>query len=237
MAREADGRHQQENEGVSDPPSVVGPAAGPRVGRVSAEPIHHADHWAPNTWQPDPVRQRQADYTVEDLLALPDDAPRVELVDGVIHVTPSPTIGHQNISGLLWRWLTRHAPEHLRATQAVGVMLSPNSSRQPDVLLHRADVRLDRSFLLPEDVVLAVEIVSPGTRRVDRFAKPGEYAAVGIPHYWRIEQDPVHLYAYRLADRPGPAEERRYDLMADGTEVVELAEPFEIKLPIAEIVP
>ena len=50
-----------------------------------------------------------------------------------------------------------------------------------------------------------MEIVSPGTRRFDRFAKPGEYAAAGIPFYWRIEQDPVHVYAYRIGDRVGPA--------------------------------
>jgi Uma2 family endonuclease len=86
-------------------------------------------------------------------------------------------------------------------------------------------------------VVLAVEVVSPGTRRVDRFAKPGEYAAAGIRYYWRIEQDPVHVYAYRLGERPGPSGFRQYELVADSADVLELAEPFEIKLPVAEITP
>ncbi|GAB3810565.1 Uma2 family endonuclease [Micromonospora zhanjiangensis] len=183
------------------------------------------------------MRQQRADYTLEDLLALPDDAPRVELVDGVIQVTPSPTLGHQNIASLLWLWLRSHAPAHLQAAQAISVDLSPNTSREPDVLLHRAGLPSDRSRLRPSDVVLAVEVVSPSTRRVDRFAKPGEYAAAGIPFYWRIEQDPVHLYAYRLGDRIGPGGERQYELVADGSEVVELTEPFTIKLPIAEIRP
>ncbi|MEU0961392.1 Uma2 family endonuclease [Micromonospora aurantiaca (nom. illeg.)] len=183
------------------------------------------------------MRQQRADYTLEDLLTLPDDAPRVELVDGVFQVTPSPTLGHQTISSLLWLWLRSHAPVHLRASQAVGVGLSPNTSRQPDVLLHHAELPSDRSLLRPADVVLAVEIVSPGTRRVDRFAKPGEYAAAGIPFYWRIEQDPVHLYAYRLGDRIGPGGERQYELVDDSSEVIELSEPFAIKLPIAEIRP
>ncbi|MGQ5262972.1 Uma2 family endonuclease [Micromonospora sp. ZYX-F-536] len=127
------------------------------------------------------MRQQRADYTVEDLLNLPDDAPRIELVDGVIQVTPSPTLGHQDICGLLWLWLRSHAPAGFRAAQAVGVRLSANTSRQPDVLLCRAEVPSDRSMLRPADVGLAVEIVSPGTRRIDRFAKPGEYAAAGIP--------------------------------------------------------
>ncbi|MBO4141988.1 Uma2 family endonuclease [Micromonospora tulbaghiae] len=58
-------------------------------------------------------------------------------------------------------------------------------------------------------------------------------AAAGIPFYWRIEQDPVHLYAYRI----GPGGERQYELVDDGSEVIELPEPFAIKLPIAEIRP
>ncbi|MET8359623.1 Uma2 family endonuclease [Micromonospora sp. NPDC005171] len=200
---------------------------------MSAEPIPTS----PGPWCPDPMRQQRADYTLEDLLTLPDDAPRVELVDGVVQVTPSPTLGHQNISSLLWLWLRNHAPLHLRATQAVGLRLSHNTSRQPDVLLHSASVASVHSLLRPEDVVLAVEIVSAGTRRIDRFAKPGEYAAAGIPFYWRIEQDPVHVYAYRIGDHVGPGGERQYELVADGADVIELTEPFDIKLPVAEITP
>ncbi|MEV4498727.1 Uma2 family endonuclease [Micromonospora arborensis] len=200
---------------------------------MSAEPIPTS----PGPWCPDPMRQQRADYTLEDLLTLPDDAPRVELVDGVIQVTPSPTLGHQDISFLLRLWLHSRVPGHLRVAQAMGVGLSFNTSRQPDVLLCHSEVKSDRSRLRAEDVVLAVEIVSPGTRRIDRFAKPGEYAAAGIPFYWRIEQDPVHVYAYRIGDRVGPGGERQYELVADGADVIELTEPFDIKLPIAEITP
>ncbi|MEU5785501.1 Uma2 family endonuclease [Micromonospora lupini] len=191
----------------------------------------------PGPWHPDPMRQQRADHTLADLLALPDDAPRVELLDGVFQVMPFPTLGHQSIPLLLAAWLLRHAAGNLRVSQALGVGLSFNTSRQPDILLCRASVPSDRSTLRPSDVVLAVEIVSPSTRRIDRFAKPGEYAAAGIPFYWRIEQDPVHVYAYRIGDRVGPGGERQYELVADGADVIELAEPFDIKLPVAEITP
>lgn len=134
-------------------------------------------------------------------------------------------------------WLRSHAPVGLRAAQAIAVAFSRNAVRRPDVLLCQASVPSDRYLLRPADVVLAVEIVSPGTRRIDRFAKPGEYAAAGIPFYWRIEQDPVHVYAYRIGDRVGPGGERQYELVADGADVIELTEPFDIKLPIAEITP
>ncbi|WP_112625193.1 Uma2 family endonuclease [Micromonospora saelicesensis] len=192
----------------------------------------------PDRWRPHPARQQRAGYQVADLRNLPDDdSRRVELVDGALQVAPFPTLVHQDICGLLWTWLRGHAPADVRATQAVAVELSHDTSRCPDVLLCRSDVPSDRSSLRPQDVVLAVEIVSPGTRRIDRFAKPCEYAAAGIPFYWRIEQDPVHVYAYRIGDRVGPGRERQYELVADGPDVIELTEPFDIKLPVAEITP
>ena len=46
-------------------------------------------------WAPDTVKQKRAGYAVEDVLSLPDDAPRVELSDGVLHVVSSPTGSHQ----------------------------------------------------------------------------------------------------------------------------------------------
>ncbi|MCG5454344.1 hypothetical protein PSH03_003501 [Micromonospora sp. PSH03] len=38
---------------------------------MSAEPVPTS----PGPWCPDPMRQQRADYTLEDLLTLPDDAP------------------------------------------------------------------------------------------------------------------------------------------------------------------
>ncbi|WP_189113506.1 Uma2 family endonuclease [Pilimelia terevasa] len=188
-------------------------------------------------WQPDPLRQIRADHTLEDLLDLPADAPRVELVDGVLHVAPSPSEDHQDISALLWAWLRAHAPAGYKTALAVGVALSERDVRIPDVVLRLAGGDGSRHFLTADQVVVAVEIVSPGTRRTDRFAKPGEYAAAGIRHYWRVEQDPVHVYAYRLSDHPGRSGFREYALVGDSADVLKLGEPFAIRLPIAQITP
>ena len=75
------------------------------------------------------------------------------------------------------------------------------------------------------------EIEEVNTRHTDRVIKPAEYAAAGIRHYWRIEQHPVHVYAYELGD------DGRYALVADSAELIELDRPFSIKLPVAEIAP
>jgi Uma2 family endonuclease len=50
----------------------------------------------------------------------------------------------------------------------------------------------------PEDVLLAVEIVSPDSEARDREVKPRTYAAAGFRHFWRVENEEgelaVHVY-------------------------------------------
>lgn len=181
-------------------------------------------------WTPDPIKQRLAAYAVEDVLSLPEDAPRVELRDGVMIVVPSPTVGHQQIGNLLWLWLRQHAPTDYEAVTAVGVAVGLKDSLEPDVVLMHGPLALARHFLLPDQVELVVEVVSPGTRRRDRLEKPAEYAAAGIPHYWRIEQNPVHVFAHDLVDGT-------YQLAADSADELVLTAPFPIRLPISDITP
>jgi len=191
---------------------------------MTAEPTGHV------MWSPDPIRQRLANFFLEDVLNLPDDAPRVELRDGVMIVVPSPTIGHQNIGNLLWAWFRQHAPQEFMAVTAVGVAVGLRDSLEPDVLLLDATVANSNHYVMPTEVVIAVEVVSPGTKRRDRLEKPAEYAAAGVTHFWRIEQDPVHVFAYDLVDG-------RYELVTDSDTELVLSAPFEVKLPIREITP
>lgn len=194
---------------------------------MTAQPIEPA---ADGMWGPDPVRQRLANYTIEDVLTLPDDAPRVELRDGVLVVVPSPTFDHQNIANRLWMWLHRNAPADLEPVTAVGVVLNHRDTLEPDVLLLRGPVVGGSHYFDAEQVVLAVEVVSPGTRRRDRLEKPADYAAAGVPHYWRIEQNPVHVYAYDLVDG-------RYELVADAAEELIVEKPFDIRLRVRDVTP
>jgi Uma2 family endonuclease len=181
------------------------------------------------TRRPGPVTG--AGHTLEDVLGLPTDAPRVELVDGDMVVVPSPTIRHQDIASLLWLWLRTHAPAGYQAVQAVGVAVALDRTFEPDVVLYRPGPTTDRHYLNADQVVLAVEVVSPRTRSRDRLDKPSGYAAAGIPYYWRVETDPVHVYAYQRRD------DGQYELAAAGAEILELAQPFDLKLSVAEITP
>jgi Uma2 family endonuclease len=49
------------------------------------------------------------------------------------------------------------------------------------------------------DVLLVVEIVSPGSEGIDTVTKRSEYAAAGIPQYWVVDQDqPQTVTMYHL---------------------------------------
>ncbi len=67
---------------------------------------------------------------------------------------------------------------------------------QPDILLARKADLPARD--LPAPPVLAREVLSPSTRRYDRFLKHSRYAAAGIPFYWIIDPSEPGLTAYQL---------------------------------------
>lgn len=77
--------------------------------------------------------------------------------------------------------------------QAVGVRIpgaDGDGGRIPDLTIWSSPQ--PRSVWLGVgDLVLVVEIVSPGSAAVDGVVKVREYAAAGIPRYWVVERDPA----------------------------------------------
>ncbi|RKN23767.1 Uma2 family endonuclease [Micromonospora musae] len=52
----------------------------------------------------------------------------------------------------------------------------------------------------------------------------------GLPHHSRIEQDPLHVYAYDLVDG-------RYQPVADAAEELIVEKPFDIRPSLRDIAP
>jgi Uma2 family endonuclease len=68
----------------------------------------------------------------------------------------------------------------------------------------REDLRTEGRLIRASEVLLAVEIISPGSRRMDMVIKRAEYADAGIPHYWIIDlNSPVSLIACHLTEEFG----------------------------------
>lgn len=118
-----------------------------------------------------------------------DEGFRLECSEGVLVVNPSPRMGHQIAVLRLARLLQDQLPD-LLVVPDVDVLLSagPLTIRTPDLVVVRKDLlAADPSRLHGDDVLLAVEVISPGSRRTDRITKRSEYAEVGIALYWVVD--------------------------------------------------
>jgi Uma2 family endonuclease len=143
--------------------------------------------------------------TLEDWEALPEDsAMRLELAEGMLVMCPSPPVRHQKARTRLSTLFDAQLPRDLTAVPGVEVMITPDplTIRAPDVIVVRTElVEADVARCAAADVLLAVEILSTGTHRVDRVLKFSDYAEAGIPQYWIIDlDDPRSLLAYVLVN-------------------------------------
>lgn len=140
--------------------------------------------------------------TADEYDVLPANQLR-ELVDGVIRIMATPTWAHQYVVRELGHHLDRLGRPVWRAGGPIEVRLGEVHRRNPDVVVVPADAyRRMRSRINPDDVLLAVEVVSPGSETDDRREKPIEYAEAAIPFYWRVELHPrLAIHTFRLAGR------------------------------------
>ncbi len=169
------------------------------------------------------VMPREGDWTVEDLDALPDDGLQYELVDGVLLVSPSPVPKHQRAvveMTLLLRLAQAEdcevfvAPLDFRPTR--------RRSLQPDVLVVRREDVGPTNITAP--LLLAVEVLSPGTRAKDLLLKRGIYEESGVASYWIVDPDEPSITVLELDDTGRYVETAR----AVGEEDVVINRPYPV---------
>jgi Uma2 family endonuclease len=175
--------------------------------------------------------------TLAEWEAMPEDTThRLELVEGILLVAPRPTGRHQYAISELSHELNRQLrPKGLFAMGDVEVVIEagfPPSVRVPDVIVvPEAVAKPDPPRYEAADVVLAVEIVSPGSGLTDRVTKRIQYAEAGIAHYWIIDLDPpVSLTGYLLVDGD-------YEVTVDGTGVVDVTSPAPLHIELDALTP
>lgn len=128
-------------------------------------------------------------FTVDDWHAWRNANPdrRIELAEGSLMVIPTPPAGHAMVISRMFAWLIQHGQPAAQVLTMMGVVTGHANGRIPDLVLLYAPVADDHGDLTGAQIRLAVEVESRSTRLTDRHAKPGEYAAAGIAHFWRIE--------------------------------------------------
>ena len=142
--------------------------------------------------------------TIEDLLALPDDGLRHELLDGEHVVSPAPFPDHQRAVGEFLNALRNSVHGRRDAEVFVApadIQLSSRTLVQPDVFVVRSDPERRLSVWADAPVpILAVEILSPTTAARDRGAKRRLYLEAGVEEYWIVDLDARLVERWRSGD-------------------------------------
>lgn len=146
-------------------------------------------------------------WTREEVLALPDDGQKYELVDGELLVTPAARGRHQRAVQKLYNLVEPYvAARALGGVMALPGDLDLNAGHlvQPDLFVGalvdgREPVEWDE-FGVP---LLVVEVLSPSTAVYDRVKKRRLYQRVGVPVYWIVDLDARLVEVWTPdADRP-----------------------------------
>lgn len=141
----------------------------------------------PADWVPGP---QQGQWTYADYATIPEDGHRYEIVNGVLYMAPSPSLGHQGIAGEIFAYLRNFVQMAGLGRVFVAptdVELSYKNVVQPDVFVvlneHLDRMAGSRLIGAPD---LVVEIASPSTARHDLREKQDAYARASVPEYWIV---------------------------------------------------
>jgi Uma2 family endonuclease len=173
-------------------------------------------------------------YTVDDLYRLASLPSHTELIDGSLVFRSPQTIFHRRTVSLLERRLDDLAPSEFWVEREMTTVLNQQNAPEPDVMVVRAEAvtGLDQTRFEPEDVVLAIEVVSPDSRSRDRETKPMKYAKAGIPHLWRVEKNEDQAVAYVFELEPATGTYTPTGIFHDRLKV---SVPFPIDIDLGEI--
>ncbi len=146
-------------------------------------------------------------WSRDEVLALPDDGKRYELVDGELLVSPSPRGLHQRA---VLELVLRVQP-YVRTHRLGGLLIAPadldlrsGQLVQPDVFVGRMVGGREpvewSEFGIP---ILVAEVLSPSTARYDRVTKRRLYQRSGVETYWVVDVDARVVEAWTPgAERP-----------------------------------
>jgi Uma2 family endonuclease len=132
-------------------------------------------------------------YTLKEFWALPEpkDGTKLELIAGVLYMTPPPdSIHHFSVSRLI-----RLFVNHLTRSRDQGEVFVPRAALwtgtatyvEPDLFYLTLKSLKETDWNHPTRADLVVEVISPGSAIYDRNTKADTYAALGVTELWLID--------------------------------------------------
>ena len=148
--------------------------------------------------------QHAEGWTVEMVRALPNDGNRYEVIDGELYVTPAPSWTHQTavleLAVVLRPYVQSHGIGHVIISPA-DVLFGPRNMVEPDLfVVPLVEGAPPHAWEQVGRLLLAVEVLSPSTRRTDRGPKLDLYQRKGVPEYWVVDVDRRTIDRWRPND-------------------------------------
>jgi len=133
-------------------------------------------------------------YTLEEFWALPDppDHSKLELIAGVLFMTPVPGYAHDNSVARLIRLFTtelvRLGDKGTLFAPRAAIWTGAHTYLEPDLfyLSKETEAGLDPERRTTAD--LCIEVISPGSAIYDRNTKADTYAALGVKELWLVDE-------------------------------------------------
>lgn len=139
-------------------------------------------------------------YTIDDIYCLPEGS-RAELIDGQIYNMAPPARKHQDIAGELFGLIREYFKGKGGSCRVYiapfGVFLSEDDQNyvEPDIcVVCDPDKLTEKGCTGAPDWI--IEIVSPGSRRMDYFIKLFKYQTAGVREYWIVDPDRNRVAVY-----------------------------------------
>jgi Uma2 family endonuclease len=152
-----------------------------------------------------PLPSKQT-YTIDDIYALPEGV-RAELIDGQIYYMAPPSRRHQELSVALSKIIANYIDEkdgNCKIYHApFAVFLNENDTKyvEPDISVICDLNKLDDKgcYGAPDWII---EIVSPGSKRMDYYVKLFKYRTAGVREYWIVDpmKNTIMTYNFESED-------------------------------------
>ena len=142
------------------------------------------------------------DYTIDDIYSLPDGQ-RGELIDGRLYMMSPPGRRHQRITLELATIINNYIKEKDGSCEvdiapfAVFLEADDKNYAEPDIsVICSPDKLTDKGCTGAPDWI--IEIVSPGSRRMDYYTKLFKYRTAGVREYWIVDPEKKQNHSLRI---------------------------------------
>lgn len=155
------------------------------------------------------LRTKNSHHTSEDYWSLPD-CERAELIDGQLYAMAPPNRIHQRLIAQFIKTIGNHIDGHKGVCEVYPAPFAVNLDAEdwnwvePDIT-----VICDRGKLSERGCIGApdflIEIVSPGSRKMDYSTKNALYLNAGVREYWIVDTEKRRTTVYRYEEDAAPA--------------------------------